>query len=213
MPFELSIAALQAEAQALSPALDALSLEAWSQPTRLGAWNVRQLLVHLTRAYDRIVAYVRAPEPPGPELDWLGYWRGARGQARPDEIAARTIEQAGDRTPADVLAAYHSATTTAVQLAEEAGPDRVIRSPFGAMRLDHYLTSRVVEATVHGLDLRHGLGLEEVATPLGVEVTTALLDALLAAPRPVDLERDDIGWILAATGRREHDDPDLPVLS
>lgn len=213
VPMERSLGALRAEALALRPALDALPLDTWSRPTRLEAWNVRQLLVHLTRAYDRIVAYVRAPEPLELDLGWLDYYRTAMAEARPTEVAQRTIEQAGDRTPTDIVSAYQTATDTAVQVAEEAGPGRVIQSPFGPIRLDHYLTSRVVEATVHGLDLRAALDLEEVATPLGLSVTAAVLDGLLGGPRPVDLDRDDLAWILAATGRHPHDDPELPVIA
>lgn len=211
--FARSLEALDAEATALWPAVQAFPVDVWSRPTRLPAWNVRQLLVHLTRAYDRIVAYVRAPEPLQVDVDWLGYYRMAMAQARPDDVAQRTIEQAADEAPARVATAYRTAATDALQLAQEAGPARVIASPFGAIRLDHYLTTRVVEATVHGLDLRHASGLEEVATPAGLAVTAELLDGLLGGPRPVDLERDQLAWVLAATGRVTHADPELPVLA
>jgi hypothetical protein len=83
------------------------------------------------------------------------------------------------------------------------------------MRLDEFVPSRIVEAVVHGVDLTDAFGREPIATPAGIAVTAAILDELLArrtvAGRPADLA-DDWEWILAASGRADHDDPRLPLI-
>jgi hypothetical protein len=83
------------------------------------------------------------------------------------------------------------------------------------MRLDEFVTSRVVEAVVHGVDLTDALDRQPMAKPVAIAITAALLDELLArrtvAGRPADLI-DDWEWILAASGRTEHDDPRLPLI-
>ena len=82
------------------------------------------------------------------------------------------------------------------------------------MRLDEFVSSRVVEAVVHGRPHRRA-GSRDIATPDGVAVTAGILDELLArrtvAGRPADLA-DDVAWIRAASGRAEHPDPRLPLI-
>ncbi|HLF41938.1 MAG TPA: hypothetical protein VJA46_00265, partial [Acidimicrobiia bacterium] len=73
---------------------------------------------------------------------------------------------------------------------------------------------RVVEAVVHGVDLTAALDREPMAKPAAIAVAAAILDELLARRtvpgRPPDLS--DFEWILAASGRAEHDDPRLPLI-
>jgi uncharacterized protein (TIGR03083 family) len=210
---ERSIAALRAEGAALDPVLGAVRAEQWSQATRLERWNVRQLAAHLLRGVDRIHAYLQAPVPPRPDLTWLGYWRRANEDADHEGIAQRSIDEAARLDTTTLASRWQESWRSAAVESEAVGPDRVMPVPFGAMRLDHYLSTRLLEVVVHGLDLRQALGLEEVATPQGTEVAAAVCDGLLGVPRPVRLERDAVGFVLAATGRVPTEDPDLPVLT
>lgn len=213
VPTDKSLAALRMECGALEMIIANARADDLARPTRLPEWSVQQLLAHLVRGIERIDAYLTAPIPPTPQIDWLGYWHQVREVGDPAGIARRAREFADRVNDRPVLTVWRTTWTTAVEEAAACEPDRLLTSPFGPMRLDHYLTTRVFETTVHGLDLRVALGLEEVATPLGLEVTAAVLEGLLAAPRPVDLERDDIAFVLAATGRTDHLDPDLPVIT
>lgn len=212
VPFDESLAALRLEGAALDPVVENVGAEQVPVPTRLPRWNVGQLLAHLTRGVTRITTYLLAPEPPDPQLDWLDYWRAVR-DLDPETIAERSIAEARETGPDELAQRWRDGWREAATEAADSGAHRVLQPPFGPMRLDHYLTTRLVEVVVHGLDLRHALELEEVATPQGVAVVGAVLDALLGVPRPVDLERDDLAFVLAATGRAPHGDPDLPVLS
>jgi hypothetical protein len=83
------------------------------------------------------------------------------------------------------------------------------------MRLDEFVTSRVLEAVIHGMDLTDALGRGSIATRDGIAITADILDDLLArrtvAGRPDDLA-DDMAWIRAASGRGQHPDPRLPLI-
>ena len=66
---------------------------------------------------------------------------------------------------------------------------------------------------MHGIDLTQALGRDSIATPAGIAATAAILDDLLARRtipgQPAQLS-DDLGWILAASGRAESGDGRLP---
>jgi len=87
--------------------------------------------------------------------------------------------------------------------------------PYPLIRLDEFISSRIVEAVVHGIDPTDALRRPSAATAEGVAHTARLLDNLLtrssASGRPPDLD-DDMAWILAASGRRPHLDPRLPLI-
>ncbi len=99
---------------------------------------------------------------------------------------------------------------TSAERAAERDPATVMTSIWGPIRLDDYLSTRVVELVVHHLDLRAALDLPPAATPAAARMTMATLEALLGGPRPRNLGRTR--FILAATGRIDSDDPRLPVL-
>lgn len=212
VPTTTSLGALRAEADALTPVIAALRPDDLSHDTRLPGWDVQVLVAHLVRGVDRIRAYLTETLPDAPELDWAGYFTAAATRSSGADVSERARAFAAsinDRPVADV---WLRACTEAERLASMAPPDRPVGTPFGAIRIDHYLPSRVLEVTVHGLDLRDALDLEAVATPDGLAVTAALLDALLGSERPAGLEQD-LPFVLAATGRAASDDPRLPVLT
>lgn len=206
-----SLDALRVEADALTPVLDALRRDDLGRPTRLPEWDVQVLAAHVVRGVDRVRAYLTETLPDTAELTWTTYFTTATSTAAPGDVSGRARAFAAAINDRQVAEVWRSTVDETVRLAGIAHPDRCLQTPFGSIRLDHYLPSRVLEVTVHGLDLRHALGLEEVATPAGLAVTTALLDALLDGPRPDGLG-DDVTFALAATGRLAVADPRLPLL-
>ncbi|MFP5309349.1 MAG: maleylpyruvate isomerase N-terminal domain-containing protein [Actinomycetes bacterium] len=209
---EASLGALRMEGGALGAVLAHLSPEALDRPSVLPAWTVQQLLAHLVRGVDRITAYLAAPIPPQARTSWTTYWTAGAANVDPGSVAERARQFAAKVNGRTVVEVWETSVTRAVEEAASCPPGRLLQPPFGPMRLDHYLTTRVVELTVHGLDLRRSLDLEAVCTPPAREVTCHVLERLLGGERPDELE-DDVAFVLAATGRREHPDPRLPVLT
>lgn len=212
IPADRSLGAIRMEGDALAGVVAAMTVHDLDRPTRLGDWTVQQLVAHLIRSVDRIPSYLAGGEPPSVGTDWLDYWSRA-AETDPVGISDRAREFARAINGRRVLDVWKETLAVAVGEAGAAPSDRHVETPFGGIRLDHYLPTRVLELTVHGLDLRAALGLEEVATPIAVEITGEVLDRLLEGPRPDDVADDGVAWILAGTGRTPSDDPRLPVLT
>jgi hypothetical protein len=117
--------------------------------------------------------------------------------------------------PGDMPDVLHETFTKTIQEARANPPDLIGPGYYALMRLDEFVTSRVLEAVVHGMDLTDALGRDSVATPEGISITAEILDDLLArrtvAGRPSDLT-DDLAWVRAASGRSPHPDPRLPLI-
>ena len=213
LPIELSRRALTTELAALDEVIAAVSAADLARPTRCTDWHVELLLAHLVRGVDRLRAYLAEgfPDEP-PSIGWLSYWTTIAVVADSAAISERArafARQVNDRAIPQVWDEVHERALT---VARAAPADRGVATPFGVLRLDHYLPTRVVEVTVHGLDLRHALGLEEVVTPDALSVTAMVLDNLLPGDRSPGLE-DDLTFVLAATGRLASDDSRLPLIS
>jgi hypothetical protein len=119
------------------------------------------------------------------------------------------------KTPAQMPDVLHETFARTVEEARASAPGTVGSGYYALMRIDEFVTSRIVEAVVHGMDLTDALGRPSIATPDGIAVTAAILDDLLArrtvGGRPHDLT-EDVAWVRAASGRAEHPDPRLPLI-
>lgn len=208
VPLDRSAAALRMECGALEAVIAHLQPADLQRPARHG-WTTQLVLAHLVRSLTRLRQALTAPQPPDPQTSWLAYW--SRHATEPATAARRARSFAASVNNRPVLRVWTEEWQSAVAEAAAAEPQRVLVTPRGSMRLDHFATTRVLEIVLSGLDLRHALDLEEVATPLALGVATAVLEGLLGRPRPDNLD-DDVAFVLAATGRDWHPDPDLPVL-
>jgi uncharacterized protein (TIGR03083 family) len=205
-----SLAALAAEVADLGRLLAALPDAAWERPTRLPGWDVLTLVAHLARGVGRIAAYGRTPLAVAPEHDRVSYWRYDVAATSAD-VSARARAAARGATPAGLRAALAAAVADAEATIARLAPDAVVPSVMGPIALVEYVPTRVVEACVHGLDLRAACGAPLRPTSGALAITIATLEALLGGPRPTDLA-DNVAFVEAATGRRPHPDPRLPLL-
>ena len=202
--------ALVAEITDLGELLAAQPEAVWARPTRLPGWDVRILVAHLARGARRIAEYGATPLTEPPVCDRLSYWHydpvdfGAG-------IDARARATAEGQSPASLQAALAAVVESCAPIVETLSADTVIPSAMGPITLGEYLPTRVLEVCVHGLDLRAALDAPPRPTPAALALTCALLDTLLAGPRPADLT-DPVAFVEAATGRRPHPDPRLPLL-
>jgi uncharacterized protein (TIGR03083 family) len=208
---DAALDALAAEADDLAGLLDGIPDAAWQQPTRLPGWDVTILVAHLARGLGRIAAYAATPLDIAPQRDRVSYFRyDAAGMA--DDVTARAREAAQGATPSSLRAALRAAVPAARAAITGLAPTTVIPSAIAPIALVEYVPTRLLEACVHGLDLRHALGAPLTPTPGVLASTAATLEGLLAAPRPAGLA-DDVAFVEAATGRRAFDDPRFPLMS
>ena len=208
---DAALDALAAEAEDLAHLLDSVPDAAWQQQTRLTGWDMATLVAHLARGLGRISAYGATPLDVPPERDRISYLRyDAAGMAA--DVTARAREAAEGATPASLRAWLREVVPAARATVAALQPATVIPSAIGPIMMIEYLPTRLLEACVHGLDLRVALGAPLTPTPGALASTVATLEGLLAAPRPADLA-DDVTFVEAATGRRPYDDPRFPLLA
>lgn len=198
-----------------------LASDDWTRPTKLEPlddtkphWTVFELAGHFDISIGLTNMLMAEPTEGQPGRDRTSFFIFARAEVAPVvyDYAYTMVE---GRTPADMPGVLHETFTRAVEDARERPPELVGPGYYALMRLDEFVTSRVVEAVVHGLDLTEALGRERIATPDGITITAEILDDLLArrtvAGRPADLT-DDWDWVRAASGRVAHPDPRLPLI-
>jgi hypothetical protein len=101
-----------------------------------------------------------------------------------------------------------------VEQARLVDPAFVGSTVLGAMRIDEFIATRVVEAVVHGLDLAQALDRSFTPSRAAVNCVADVLDSLgrrkgIARPESI---ADDWLWVQVASGRLRHDDFLTPLL-
>jgi len=131
-----------------------LSEEEWRRPPRLAGWDVLTLYAHVARSVDVLDTVLREPVETPPERDsasaYFASFRDVREDAARsvDAVARKAATAGGGRLVASL------AGQTVLDRAEAAG-EVIVRTVGGTISLPDYLLTRLVEATVHLLDLRH----------------------------------------------------------
>ncbi|WP_258566196.1 maleylpyruvate isomerase family mycothiol-dependent enzyme [Streptomyces parvulus] len=170
-------------------------------PTRCTAWTVRDLLGHARVVINWLPAMLDAPSPPEAEISAVEYYR-------PDDrfspqTSGKPIALAQDRAarPAD-SGAFAATWRRAYRLCRDQPAGRTVSTRHGdAMLVSEFVLTRVVEVTVHGLDLADALGREAWLTPAAGDAVAELLLGAQHAPAA-----DKPGWsrsrfLRKATGR------------
>lgn len=197
------IAILDDENRLAVEALRDLDEEAFAGPTRLPAWNVKELVAHMWRDVDRIRVYLAEPEPVEVQADGVSYWRAYDPAADSADVADRAKEVAsGFPTGAALVDSFEANRVEVLAAAREVPADRPIGTWGPAMRFDEYLRTRVLEMAVHGLDLADALGRRPWLTPGGAKVTRDILVGLLGEAPAIVRRWDDRTFIDTGTGRR-----------
>jgi uncharacterized protein (TIGR03083 family) len=207
--YEESMQALETEIASVVALLAELSDDDWGRPTRLPGWDVFVLVAHITRTIKTLADYA-ALGPEAPALPAVSTDPAEAGR----EVDARARDFAAGQSPLTLRSALSQVVGEVTAVARRLGPDAEISRRGGRSRLDRYLRSRVVEACVHGLDVRAALGAPLEPTQLAKRVTTNFFEELLSrqgVARPDDLA-DDVAFIEAAAGRRPYADSIFPLL-
>jgi uncharacterized protein (TIGR03083 family) len=193
----------------LGTLLETTSDADWQRPTRLPGWSVMVLVAHIAGGVRRIPQYAATPVDSPPERDRLSYWR--YDASIDGGVTTRALDAARGQTPDSMRATLREALAAAQDVTVRLPATIVIPSIMGPIALVEYLPTRVLEACIHGLDLRNALGAPSTPTPAALASTVSTLEGLLAGPRPPDLP-NDVAFVEAATGRRPHADPRFPIL-
>lgn len=198
------IDALGAECDRLTAFLRGISEADWSRPTRCVPWDVRMVLIHMTAMMERVAEICAEPfaedEPRKDRLRWWDY-DIAEDQAE----TAEWVEREAKRYPeGSVLGGWQAAVERAVPAARAilAGADPVVKPGEQPIKLSEYIATRVLEMTIHAMDVLDAFGRAPDPSPEGLAVTMTILSGRLGAdPRTLGFDAAD--FALASTGRRE----------
>jgi uncharacterized protein (TIGR03083 family) len=195
---------LASECATLSTVVLRLEEDDFGRATRCPPWDVKALLAHVWRGVDRIAVYTAAPPPDEPDSDAISYFRRGYGPiVEASDVADRAIEVAARfATGVDLARDFDDRWRQVADAARTMPRERLVRTFGPCLRLDEYVCTRVLEVSVHGLDLAHALGREPWLTPSAAALVRGMLVAMLGAEPPPELGWGDAPFFETATGRR-----------
>lgn len=151
----------------------------------LGAWCVRDLIGHTSRALTTVESYLGGTgSAPGALLDTAGYYRAIGANHADPRAVAERGRQAGRDLGDDLAGAVTRIARRVLPLVAAQPPTAVTTTPFGALTLADYLPTRVFELAVHTTDLRIAGDLAGIAPGSVAIVELAVLGLLVTESSP-----------------------------
>lgn len=199
--------AFGAESEHLAEVAEGTDDATFARPSPCAPWTAAELLYHVQMTMGRLPVMLADPEPDGTGLvPAAGYYRAdQRFSAAVNTDRIQSARRGAAALPGAAARArdFRRAREAAWTLLTSAPPGRVVRTRHGdQMLLTEFVRTRVLELTVHGLDLAATLGRPSWMTDPAAQVTEQLL---LPAPDAARL-RAEAGWdrrtlIAKLTGR------------
>jgi uncharacterized protein (TIGR03083 family) len=203
------IDALAAEGAKTAAFLRGLDAPDWKAPTRCPPWDVREIVVHMTAMIEAVAGTAAKPpvsaEPRKNRVTWWDY------DIEEDQAATLDwVRQEATTYPEGSLAGRWQAAlercVPAVLAAMTAG-DPVVQPGDNPILISDYVATRVLETTIHTMDVRDAFDLGPDPSPEGAAVTLGILGTRLGAD-PIAMGFEAADFILLSTGRRPLTDED-----
>ncbi|MFC5909042.1 maleylpyruvate isomerase N-terminal domain-containing protein [Streptacidiphilus monticola] len=210
---QLALAAVYDQVTDAVSALDDGQLRA---PTRCPGWSAAELLLHLLLDAQRALVTLASPTEAPATASFASYWQDHRSDADPDGAAAHAEwvrrSAAAYRDPRGIVRHWCDTAPAAGRAAGAAPLEGRVATQGHVLAVPDFLTTLVVEASVHYLDL--AVAVPDPA-PLAAEaeaLTHATLTALLQGVA-TPASWDDEQFILKCTGRLPLSDGDRAALA
>ncbi|MGY1815430.1 maleylpyruvate isomerase N-terminal domain-containing protein [Blastococcus sp. SYSU D00820] len=179
-------------------------------PTGCRGWAVTDLAFHLLGDARRALVALATPAEGPADTDAVTYWRAWRSPDPDDDEALRRTRTLASGLWLGDLAEEYAGTTAAVLVAAgRVGGRDPVRTQGRVLTVDDLLSTLVVEAAVHHLDLVAHL---DRPGPAGgpLREVRRVLEGLLGAPLPPGW--DDVTAARRGTGREPLSDTDRAAL-
>ncbi|MBB4684724.1 maleylpyruvate isomerase N-terminal domain-containing protein [Amycolatopsis jiangsuensis] len=187
---------------ALREAVHTLEGGQWVTPSGCAGWLVQDLVVHLIIDAQDILITLASTTGAPPTLTAQSYWQ--RSGEAPDGTDAESAfvrrSAAAYGTTAWLLHHFDDLTVAAGRAASAADPDTRVETRDEVLTVDAYLTTYVLESTLHHLDLVAQLSGVDGPPADTLAASRAMVEDVLGFPLPPAL--DDRAALLVATGRR-----------
>ena len=166
------------------------------------------------RDVERLNQALSQAAPPEPNADSVSYWRSYDPVEDAPGIADRAAQRSAEYASGiDLAEAWDGLWREVVESAAGEDRSRVVSTWGPTLTLDEYLKTRVLEVTVHRMDLEDALGQKGWGTNKAVSIVDDTLEGLLGEQPPSDLEWDVVDFIEVGTGRRSPTSGCSPSLS
>jgi uncharacterized protein (TIGR03083 family) len=162
----------------------------WDTPA-LGEWTVRELVAHTLRAFTTIEQYLGAEQAVDrPMADAAEYYQVVLADPAVHAAVRRRGKEAGAALT-DPLGEAEATSQRVLALVASSDDDEPVNTFVGQIGLVEYVATRVVELTVHTMDLQRAVGQQAA---IGSAAATVVLPLLTQLGRPEAI-------VLALTGR------------
>ncbi|WP_326660968.1 maleylpyruvate isomerase N-terminal domain-containing protein [Streptomyces sp. NBC_00385] len=187
---------------ALRTAVAELPDEAFARPSGCTGWLVRDLVCHLVIDAQDVLITLATPAASEPTRDAVTYWEVSTTPPTGDDpLDALTVRLAAAYEEPWLLR-FHldDVGSAAGRAAVLADPAARVGTRDEVLTVDEYLTTYVLEWTLHHLDLIAHLPDAADPPPEGMARSRALLESIAGAAFPASLSDRDA--LLVGTGRR-----------
>jgi hypothetical protein len=172
--------------------------ESW-EPTGCAGWSVLDLGFHLLEDAHRALVDLATPVDGPADTDAIGYWRPGRPSPHDGEdLWGARVAASVQGGIARIARRHREAAAAVVVAAGRLDPADVVRSQGAAMTVADDLSSIVVEAAIHHLDLLLRLDRPGPA-PRPLAEARLILEGLYGGPFPAGW--DDVTAVRRGTGR------------
>uniref|UniRef100_A0AAU3H4A2 Maleylpyruvate isomerase N-terminal domain-containing protein n=1 Tax=Streptomyces sp. NBC_01401 TaxID=2903854 RepID=A0AAU3H4A2_9ACTN len=197
---------------ALRTAVAGLTDEDFARPSGCAGWLVRDLVCHLVIDAQDVLITLATPADTEPTRDAATYWEvTGTPPSGEDPLDALTVRLAAAYEEPWLLK-FHldDVGSAAGRAAGLARPGLRVATRDEVLTVGDYLTTYVLEWTLHHLDLVAHLPGAPEATEEGLRRSRLLLEEIAGSPFPASLSDKDA--LLVGTGRRPPDDTERDML-
>lgn len=181
--------------------------------TGCAEFSVRDLLFHLMLDAQRALMAFADPLDAPPDTDAVTYWQKYVAGLEPDSARhVRFVRRSAlaYENPKGLVRHWADTSRAAVSAARRTDPDATVDTQGHRLKVEDFIDTLVVEATVHYLDLSQELLANPIVPADAFAVTRATLERLVSVPLPSTW--DDEAVVLKTTGRSPLTDEDRGVL-
>ncbi len=179
------------------------------RPTRCAGWAVSDVLYHQLLDARRALVTLASPSSAAPDNDAVSYWRpfsaGSGSSAEPGTDGparhARQVRIIASAYAPGQLAGEWQETAAAAVRAARVCPFPAVATQGHTLRTEDFISTLIVEAVIHFLDLSVALPGVPAADPAGLATVRHVLEGLAGVPLPDSW--DDTTCALKGTGRVE----------
>jgi uncharacterized protein (TIGR03083 family) len=155
----MSKEAFRQAAQFFAETVEKIRPSQWDE-SALGVWTVRDLVGHTNASFARVVEFSQTRADKVDVASAAQHYHVSLSAEGIDDVIAERGRAAGQGLGDDVPAMIRTGMQESLAVLEATPDGAIIMYPNGGIKLEHYLETRVLELTVHTLDILAATGIE-----------------------------------------------------